>query len=142
VNDVIRGSNGRFLPGNPGGGRNLGSPHALAEYIKKDVLDAWNELLPSGQRRGPAALRQLPPKEFIEAASRICPKELFMAVQAEPSPLSDISPDMKRQIAQRILEQLEAEKMKTIDAALLSEHVGNDEKPLQDSNNPTAEKSR
>src|SRR5262249_20747288 len=66
--------------GNPAGGP-PGSPHVLAEYIKKDVLDAWNEVLPDGQRCGPAALRELSPKEFIEAASRICPKELFMAVQ-------------------------------------------------------------
>jgi hypothetical protein len=68
--------------------------------IKKDVLDAWNEVLPSGQRRGPAALRELPAKEFIEAASRICPKELFMAVQAaEPSPFEHLTPDQKRELA-------------------------------------------
>jgi hypothetical protein len=87
--------------GNPGSpGRPPGSPHVLAEYIKKDVLDAWNEVLPSGQRRGPAALRELPAKEFIEAASRICPKELFMAVQAaEPSPFEHLTPDQKRELA-------------------------------------------
>jgi hypothetical protein len=82
------------------------------------VLDAWNEVLPSGQRRGPAALRELPPKEFIEAASRICPKELFMQVTADAAdnPLASLSPEEKRAVAMKLYESIRAESAQVIEA--------------------------
>jgi hypothetical protein len=55
------------------------------------VLDAWREVLPSGLTRGQDALRQLPPKEFVEAASRIVPRELFLAVETAPGPFDGMS---------------------------------------------------
>lgn len=115
----MRDAIGRFLPGNPGGGRPPGSPHVLAEYIKKVVLDAWNEMLPDGQRRGPAALRQLSPKDFIEAASRICPRELFMQVTADAAdnPLSSLSPEEKRRLAQTLYDSVRATEAKVIDVS-------------------------
>src|SRR5262249_46750708 len=81
---TARGPGKPWQPGQSGNpaGRPKGWPHVLAEFIKKDVLDAWNEMLPEGQTRGQKALRELSAKDFIEAASRIVPRELFLAVQA------------------------------------------------------------
>src|SRR5262249_26204315 len=80
---VTRGPNGRFLPGNPGGGRPPGSPHLLAEFIKKMCSMPGTRCCRMGSDAGRLRCGSYRPREFVDAASRICPKELFMAVQTE-----------------------------------------------------------
>jgi hypothetical protein len=53
LNDVIRGPNGRWLPGNPGGGRPLGSRQKLAEQFIRDAYELW-------KLEGPASLDRMP----------------------------------------------------------------------------------
>ncbi len=130
MND-LRGPGGRFLPGNPGSpGRPLGSPHVLAEIIKKDVLAEWDRVLPSGERRGPAALAKLTEDQFIRAAAGIVPRELWVTAQRQPSALeaalSNASPEEQALAAEcftlisklgpRAVELLRSEAAKPVEA--------------------------
>jgi hypothetical protein len=59
LNDLIRGPNGRWLPGNPGGGRPPGSRQKIAEQIIRDIAEDWNAVDRDGQRNGPKALAKI-----------------------------------------------------------------------------------
>jgi hypothetical protein len=112
VNEIIRGPNGRWLPGNPG--KPIGARNKLAER----ALDTF---LRDFEQHGAVALvkvREERPADYWRIATQLLPQQVLVNafVSHEESATADIPPDVKRSIAQRILEQLAAEKMKVIDA--------------------------
>jgi hypothetical protein len=115
VTGPLQGRDGRFLPGNPGGGRTIGSRNKLAG----EVLDTF---LADFKVHGAAALvrvREERPADYWRIATQLLPNEVLISAMVrteDQSALADIDPATKRAIAARILEQLEAEKMKVIDA--------------------------
>jgi hypothetical protein len=115
MNDVVRGLNGRFLPGNPGGGRPIGSRNKLAGA----VLDTF---LADFQVHGADALvrmREERPGDYWRVAVQLLPNEVLisaMVTTETSSPFADMSPEQKRAIAQRIYRDIEAD-AKVIEAA-------------------------
>jgi hypothetical protein len=126
LNDIIRGSNGRWLPGNPGGSRPLGSRNKLAG----EVLDTF---LADFKVHGAAALvrvREERPADYWRIATQLLPNEVLISAMVrteDQSALSDIDPATKRAIAQRILEQLEQERAKVIEQVPVGNSVGKNE---------------
>jgi hypothetical protein len=122
VNELVRGPNGRWLPGNPG--KPVGARNKLAERVLDTFLRDFEE-------HGAVALvkvREERPSDYWRIATQLLPQQVLVNafVQNDPSPLSDIDPATKRAIAARILEQLAAEQAKQIDAEVLSEHMSQD----------------
>ena len=63
---------GRFAPGNPGGGRPVGSRNKLGEKMLEDMLADW-------EQHGAAAIakmREERPHEYVRAYVSILPREL------------------------------------------------------------------
>jgi hypothetical protein len=112
VNEIIRGPNGRWLPGNPG--KPLGARNKLAERVLDTFLRDFRE-------HGAAALvrvREERPADYWRIATQLLPNEVLISAMVrteDQSPLSDIDPATKRAIAARILEQLEQERGKVVE---------------------------
>src|SRR5262245_56442711 len=60
---------GRFLTGNSGGGRQLGSRNKLSTQFVDDLYMVWQE-------RGIQSLREMPDKDFAKLVAAVLPKEL------------------------------------------------------------------
>jgi hypothetical protein len=115
VNEIIRGPNGRWLPGNPG--KPIGARNKLAER----VLDTF---LRDFEQHGAVALvkvREERPADYWRIATQLLPNEVLVNafVSHEESATADIPPDMKRAIAQRILDQLAAERAKVVEGQII-----------------------
>ena len=120
MNELVRGANGRFLPGNPGGGRPIGARQRLAEQIIKDICEDWNAIGEDGKREGPKALAKLrveDPGRYITAVTGLIPRDLVLSVEDNTSPFAELSPDEKRQIAMKIYAELRAENATVIDGS-------------------------
>jgi hypothetical protein len=117
LNDVIRGPNGRWLPGNPGGGRPLGSRNKLAAR----VLDTFLKDFEAHGAPALVAVREKSPIDYWRIATQLLPQQVLVNafVQNEESPLSDIDPATKRAIAQRTLDQLAAEQARVVDGQII-----------------------
>jgi hypothetical protein len=104
---------GRWAPGNPG--RPLGSRNTLAAR----VLDTFLKDFEAHGAPALVAVREKSPIDYWRIATQLLPQQVLVNafVQNDPSPLSDIDPATKRQIAARILEQLEQERAKVIEAS-------------------------
>jgi hypothetical protein len=118
VNEIIRGPNGRWLPGNPG--KPLGARNKLAER----VLDTF---LRDFEQYGAVALvkvREERPADYWRIATQLLPQQVLVNafVSHEESPLSDVPPEAKRAIARRILEQLEQERAKVVEGEIVAPH--------------------
>ena len=76
---------GRFLTGNIGGGRKLGSRNKLAEAFLADVLNEW-------ESHGAVAIsdmREKSPGDFCKMVASLCPKEMTLNLNDNLSELSD-----------------------------------------------------
>jgi hypothetical protein len=76
---------GRFLTGNIGGGRPLGSRNKLAEAFLTDVLNEW-------ETHGAVAIsdmREKSPGDFCKMVASLCPKEMTLNLNDNFSELSD-----------------------------------------------------
>src|SRR5262249_33667098 len=114
----LQGPDGRFLPGNPGGGRTLGSRNKLAG----EVLDTF---LADFKVHGAAALvkvREERPSDYWRIATQLLPNEVLLQamVSVEPGPLDGMSPDEMRSL----LSTIRALRAKQIDAAVSCPVVG------------------
>ena len=94
MNEVVRGPNGRWLPGNPG--RTVGSRNKLAT----EVLDTF---LADFKVHGAAALvkvREERPADYWRIATQLLPNEVLLQamVSVEPGPLDGMSPDEMRSL--------------------------------------------
>jgi hypothetical protein len=112
MNDVVRDERGRWAPGNPG--RPLGSRNTLAAR----VLDTFLKDFEAHGAPALVAVREKSPIDYWRIATQLLPQQVLVNafVSHEESATADIPPDVKRAIAQRILDQLAAEKAKVIDA--------------------------
>jgi hypothetical protein len=118
MNELIRGPRGHFLPGNPGSpGRPLGARNKLAG----EVLDTF----PADFRvHGAAALvkvREQRPADYWRIACALLPNEVLVSAMVrteEASPLADLSPDQKRQIAAKLMATLASDQAKIIDGSV------------------------
>jgi hypothetical protein len=138
MNELVRGPNGRWLPGNPGGGRPIGARQRLAEAIIKDICEDWNAVGADGRREGPKALAKLrvgDPGRYITAVTGLIPRDLVLTVEAEDNPLSSLSPDEKREVARRLYESIRAENPQVIDATC-SRHDENSPSKTMDYETP------
>jgi hypothetical protein len=117
MNDVIRDERGRWAPGNPG--RPLGSRNTLAAR----VLDTFLKDFEAHGAPALVSVREKSPIDYWRIATQLLPQQVLVNafVSHEESATADIPPDVKRAIAQRILDQLEAEKMKTIEGSSVLE---------------------
>jgi hypothetical protein len=78
-NDQRDESTGRFITGNNGGGRKVGSRNKLSQQFFDDLYAVWQEL-------GPQALRQMAadnPKDFVKVAAMVVPKEVDIDVTGQ-----------------------------------------------------------
>ena len=139
MNELIRGPNGRFLPGNPGGGRPPGSRQKIAEQIIRDIADDWNAEDRDGQRNGPKALARLredDPSRYVAAALGLVPKDWLIQIQGQVSPLQAaleaLTVEQQQQIAdvlklissvgsERALDLLQSEAAKTVASVSLTD---------------------
>jgi hypothetical protein len=100
------------------------------------------QFLADFKEHGAAALvkvRQERPADYWRIATQLLPQQVLVNAfvrQEDAGVLADVDPAMKRQIAQRIMAELAAERAKQIDAEVLEEHVSNASKPSQDKDNP------
>jgi hypothetical protein len=136
MGDVIRDTHGRWAgSGNPAG-RPIGSRQKLAEQFIRDAFELW-------KREGPASLVQMRKEDntkFCQMMAGLIPRDLVLTVEAEDNPLASLTPDEKRAIAHKLMEQLASERAKQIDAEVLSEHVSDADKSLRDNDNPAEKK--
>lgn len=106
MNELVRGPDGRFLPGNPG--KPIGARNKLAESVLDTFLADFRE-------HGAAALvkvRTERPADYWRIAVALLPQQVLvnaLVSTEDNSVLSDLSPAEKRAIAGRILERLQAE---------------------------------
>jgi hypothetical protein len=116
LNDVIRGPNGRWLPGNPGGGRPLGSRNTLAAR----VLDTFLRDFEAHGAPALVAVREKSPIDYWRIATQLLPQQVLVNafVRQEESGTDDIPPEIKREIARRLYESIAAEQAKIIDASV------------------------
>ena len=108
---MVRAANGRLLPGNPGGGRPLGSRQKLAEQFIRDAYELWKV-------EGPAALLQLRREDnakFVQVMVGLIPRDLVLTVEADESPFAQLSPDEKRKLAAQIMETIRSDQAKIVD---------------------------
>jgi hypothetical protein len=105
---------GRFLQGNPGGGRPLGSRQKLAEQFIRDAYELW-------KAEGPDALVQMRREDntkFCQMMAGLIPRDFIISVEAEDNPLAFLSPEEKRAIAHKLMETLASDQAKIIDASV------------------------
>src|SRR6266536_2130112 len=117
MNDITRQPNGRFLPGNPGGGRPIGARQRLAEQIIKDIVTDWNEALPDGRRAGPVALAKLrveDPGRYVTAVTGLVPRDLSLTV--ETNPFDELGEEQVRAALLELQLRRRERAMRTIDA--------------------------
>lgn len=77
--DTDRNSSGRFITGNPGGGRPPGSRPKLAESFVRDLQAEW-------ARSGPAVLARLvvdDPATFARLVASVIPKDYNVTVDVD-----------------------------------------------------------
>jgi hypothetical protein len=134
LNDVIRGPNGRWLPGNPGGGRPPGSRQKIAEQIIRDIAEDWNAVDRDGQRNGPKALARLredDPSRYVAAALGLVPKDWLIQIQSQPSrlqvALESVTPEEMAMIAEgfQLISKIGAPALETL-RALAAKQVPSD----------------
>jgi hypothetical protein len=115
MNDVIRDERGRWAPGNPG--RPLGSRNTLAAR----VLDTFLKDFEAHGAPALVAVREKSPIDYWRIATQLLPQQVLVNafVSHEESATADIPPDVKRAIAQRILDQLAAEKAKVVEGQII-----------------------
>jgi hypothetical protein len=93
LSEVVRAPNGRFLHGNPGGGRPPGSRQKIAEALLRDLAEVWAE-------KGRVVLERLAdddPGKFATIAYGVLPRDVLLRVEdADPSPFADLTPEQKR----------------------------------------------
>jgi hypothetical protein len=111
MNQVARRPDGTWLgSGNPAG-KPLGSRQRIAEALLSDLAEVWAE-------KGKQVLVRLAdddPGKFATIAYGVLPKDVLLRVEdADPSPFADLTPEQKRQIAQRIYAELASENAKVI----------------------------
>ena len=103
VPDLFRGAKGRFLAGNPYGGRPKGARDRLSQAFLRDMLAVWDE----HGRDTIERVRAEKPERYLQLVAQLVPR----TVKAEVSELEEMSDEELRQaLAATLIELAETDR--------------------------------